>query len=114
MSVRALHRAWTAVAIAIAVMCAVPFAQLRLVDVERTCCCPDPEICRCPHDDGGDATAPSTIRACHVVQRAFVGRFPTFDATRAAGATPPPRSRSLTRRSRSRAPPVPDRPRGPS
>jgi len=42
---------------------AMPVAQLQLVHVERSCCCPDPNKCHCPHDR--DSSPQSSLKACH-------------------------------------------------
>src|SRR5262249_36844607 len=49
--------------LALVVALAVPVAQLRMMSVERACCCPDPHHCRCPSHDAD--TPQSSIRACH-------------------------------------------------
>jgi hypothetical protein len=50
--------------VAIAMMLAVPFATLEVPDVVAECCCPSPEVCRCP-DHRGDATTHTSMRTCH-------------------------------------------------
>jgi hypothetical protein len=34
--------------LALCVALAVPTGQLRLIAIEHSCCCPDPEPCHCP------------------------------------------------------------------
>lgn len=55
----------TAATYLVAVMIAlgVPFAQLQTATVDNTCCCPDPDTCKCPdHQPGTDTPS---MRACH-------------------------------------------------
>jgi hypothetical protein len=61
------------VLIAILLALGVPFAQLHTVNDHVTCCCPSPDVCKCPDhepDDGGQPMmkvchkqAPKTVRA---------------------------------------------------
>lgn len=51
------------VLLAILLALGVPFAQLHTTDDRVTCCCPDPDTCKCPdHQPDSDH---STMRACH-------------------------------------------------
>jgi hypothetical protein len=42
----------------------VPFAQLHTVDDRIECCCPSPEVCKCPDHDASK-TDETTMRSCH-------------------------------------------------
>jgi hypothetical protein len=52
--------------LALVVALAVPIAQLRMLSIEKACCCPDPDSCHCP-SHGAD-TPQSSIRACHTTE----------------------------------------------
>lgn len=45
-------------------MLAVPFATLEVPDIVAECCCPSPEVCRCP-DHEGEHDDQSSMRSCH-------------------------------------------------
>lgn len=64
--------------VAIVVAFAVPVAQLRVISVVKTCCCPDPDRCHCP-DHKSDPSSQPSMRPCHNAERAFVApELPTF------------------------------------
>jgi hypothetical protein len=50
--------------VAIAMLFAVPFATLETPDIVAECCCPSPEICKCP-DHRADRFDHSSMRSCH-------------------------------------------------
>jgi len=45
-------------------MLAVPFATLDVPDIVAECCCPSPEVCKCP-DHKGESVDHSSMRSCH-------------------------------------------------
>ena len=114
-----LGRAASALAtlvVAVAVMLALPVAQLRLVSVEKSCCCPDPDRCHCPTHDDGKSTQPS-MRACHSTQHVSVTpQLPAFQAPAliATGAARVAAVVSTELLATPHAPPVPHRPSAPS
>ena len=61
-TLRAFVIATTSIAVAIMLSVIVPVAELRIADDQPTCCCPNPEMCKCKHQ--GDPSAPS-MRVCH-------------------------------------------------
>ncbi len=61
-TLRAFVIATTSIAVAIMLSVIVPVAELRIADDQPTCCCPNPEMCKCKHQ--GDPFAPS-MRVCH-------------------------------------------------
>lgn len=67
--------------VACAIALALPAGQLRFVMVDRACCCPDVDHCKCPHDQ--DSSPDAKIKACHATQEVFVA------GGLAAFATPP-------------------------
>ena len=76
--------------VALAVMLAVPVAQLRFIFIARTCCCPEAKRCLCPDHDH-DASAQPTMRACHkppqvIATPPMPGFLPASGATLAAPA----------------------------
>ncbi len=102
--------------IAILLALGVPFAQLHTVNDRVTCCCPDPEHCKCPDhkpDESGQPTmntchkqAPKTVRAqlAHFIAPAPIAVIaPAPLVERVAHRLPPPH-----------APPAPRRPDAPS
>ena len=52
------------VLLAILVALGVPFAQLHTVNDRVTCCCPDPDHCKCP-DHKPDDSGQSQMGTCH-------------------------------------------------
>ena len=61
-TLRAFVIACTSIAVAIMLSVIVPVAELRIAEDQPTCCCPNPETCKCKHQ--GDPSAPS-MRVCH-------------------------------------------------
>jgi hypothetical protein len=61
----------TRLLVALVVLLAVPVAQLRMVDIEASCCCPDPDRCHCP--DHEPSNGPASFRACHSSATVLVG-----------------------------------------
>lgn len=64
-TLRAFVIAATSIAVAIMLSVIVPVAELRIADDQPTCCCPNPEMCKCKHQ--GDPSAPC-MRVCHGTQ----------------------------------------------
>jgi hypothetical protein len=56
------------VLVALAVLLAVPVAQLRFIHIEGPCCCPQVKRCNCPDHDPGTSRQ-SSIRPCHRTPR---------------------------------------------
>jgi hypothetical protein len=86
--------AWiSTVMVAIVVALAVPVSQLRTVSIIKTCCCPDPADCHCPHDrpdHNADPSSQPSIRACHNTERMIVApELPVFRAPVVAVAAVP-------------------------
>lgn len=52
------------VLVAILLALGVPFAQLHTVNDRVSCCCPDPEHCKCP-DHKPDKSGQSQMGTCH-------------------------------------------------
>jgi hypothetical protein len=52
------------VLVAILLALGVPFAQLQTVNDRITCCCPDPDQCKCP-DHKADKSAQTQMGTCH-------------------------------------------------
>jgi hypothetical protein len=52
------------VLIAILLALGVPFAQLHTVSTRISCCCPDPDHCKCPDHKPSKSGHP-TLNACH-------------------------------------------------
>ena len=75
---RALLTAATTIVVALVVALAVPVAQLRMITVQTSCCCPDQSKCHCPHEKTEHGKVPS-IRACHRSQNEIVSAdLPAF------------------------------------
>jgi len=55
--------ALSTVAVAFALILALPVSQLRLLTLVEQCCCPDPDHCQCP-DHPSDSSQP-TLSQCH-------------------------------------------------
>lgn len=111
-----VYVALTTAVLALVMAIAVPVAQLRTVEIDRTCCCPDPDECHCPGHDEHDDGAPA-MESCHVTVVAIVAAgLPSFEPT----VQPAVRAPDIAARvvhvtpASPHAPPVPDRPRGPS
>ena len=86
------------------------------VEIDRSCCCPDPDECHCPGHDEHDDGAPA-MESCHVTVVAIAAAgLPSFEPT----VQPAVRAPDIAARvvhvtpASPHAPPVPDRPRGPS
>lgn len=62
-SLRRIATAASTMVVAIALALIVPTAQLHTVSDQATCCCPDPQKCKCHDHDG--ASGHSSMRACH-------------------------------------------------
>ena len=60
---RRIVTAATTIAIAILLALTVPVTQLRLASDQPTCCCPDPDLCKCADHQPEPGTP--TLRACH-------------------------------------------------
>lgn len=76
--------------VALLVMLAVPISQLRTVDIETSCCCPDPDRCHCA--DHEPSSGPTSIRACHSSSIVIVGaQLGSFTAPVIATVIPPAR-----------------------
>ena len=93
---------------------ALPMGQLRWVAVERTCCCPDPDRCMCPHDED---PSPASMSPCHAIVEAFVSpQLASFDTPTAFAAGEPVRAiaRVIHVTAEPHAPPAPRRPDAPS
>lgn len=57
---------------------AVPFATLEVPDIVAECCCPSPEVCRCP-DHKGERADQSSMRSCHrTSHRLTVSKLASF------------------------------------
>ena len=85
---RLLIRAATTMVVAMLVGLAVPISQLRMVDVVKECCCPDPDNCHCPKQKSDPAEQPS-MKACHTTQHAVLSpEAPGFVAPQLAAASP--------------------------
>ena len=102
--------------VALAVMLAVPVAQLRFIYIENSCCCPLAKRCHCPDHDPGTSGQPS-MRPCHreprvIATPAMPGFVPAPDAELAApvGAA----ATATFEIERPHAPPPPRRPDAPS
>ena len=104
------------VLLAILLALGVPFAQLQTVATRVTCCCPDPDHCKCP-DHKPDKSGQSSLRACHKTSDHAVGaNAPAF--------VPPPAIEIVAPQivavqiahvlPRPHAPPAPRRPDAPS
>lgn len=59
------------VLLAILLALGVPFAQLPTVNDRITCCCPSPEVCKCP-DHKSDQVQQATMGVCHKSGSAMV------------------------------------------
>lgn len=76
--------------VAFAMMLAVPVATLEMPDLVAKCCCPSPEVCRCP-DHKGDATPHTSMRTCHrTVQHLAVQKLASFTAPPVIALQVPP------------------------
>lgn len=62
----------------IVIVLAVPVAQLRWFEIDRACCCPDPEKCHCPDHDPSESTDPA-MRSCHTQQTFANAPLPAFE-----------------------------------
>jgi hypothetical protein len=86
-------RAWTAlstVVVALVLALTIPVSQLRTVNVQQSCCCPDPAKCHCPDHDDKKPTQPQ-LRACHQTTHITVApTLPAFAAPAIAVAPAPP------------------------
>lgn len=51
-------------AVAVALVAALPVSQLHLISLIVECCCPDPDHCQCPEHKPGDGAQPS-LEPCH-------------------------------------------------
>ncbi|MBA3392823.1 MAG: hypothetical protein H0T89_09270 [Deltaproteobacteria bacterium] len=70
---------------------ALPVAQLQLASIENSCCCPDPDRCRCPDHDESDGRQPA-MQACHNTQQAMVTpAFAAFEPPAPVHVTAAPR-----------------------
>jgi len=88
---RRATNAWSSVIVAIAVMLAVPVAQLRFVYVQNACCCPHEQRCHCPDHDPGKS-GQGSIRPCHQAPQEIVApALPGFVAELGADLTAPDR-----------------------
>lgn len=58
-----MRSALSTLVVAIAMIFALPFSQLRWVSFVEQCCCPEPEHCGCP-DHAPDSSQPS-MSQCH-------------------------------------------------
>ena len=113
---RAAH-AWSTAVVALAVMLAVPVAQLRFVYVENACCCPHTKRCHCPDHQDPARPARAGIRACHQAQQVIVTPpMPGFDPARGADLAAPDRILAVATFAiaQPHAPPSPRRPDAPS
>lgn len=64
--------------VALVMALAVPVAQLKMITVQTSCCCPDQTKCHCPHEKGDHGKVPS-MRACHRSQNEIVSAdLPAF------------------------------------
>ena len=52
------------VLVAILLALGVPFAQLQVLGDRVTCCCPDPDHCKCP-DHKAEKSAQTQMGTCH-------------------------------------------------
>jgi len=115
MSRRAAN-AWSTMVVALAVMLAVPVAQLRLIYVEDTCCCPHTKRCHCPDHDPGTSHQ-SSIRACHQAPKVSITPpMPGFEPAPGADLAAPERVIAISTFviAEPHAPPPPRRPDAPS
>jgi len=104
---------WVALVVAIA----VPVSQLRMISFESSCCCPDPDRCRCPDHDPTDDPAAPAIRACHNTQQAITtSPLPAFEPPVVAVVAIDERTIEPASfpSSAPHAPPTPQRPDAPS
>jgi hypothetical protein len=76
--------ALTTFVVALLLALSVPVSQLRTVQIEQTCCCPNPAKCRCPDHRGDKPTQPE-LRACHQTTHTHIA--PTLPAFAAPSAT---------------------------
>jgi hypothetical protein len=112
----ACANAWTGVLVALAVMLAVPVAQLRFIRIEGTCCCPHVKRCQCPDHDPGTARQRS-IRPCHNAPRmSATPAMPGFEPAFGAALSVPERAVAIAsfELPAPHAPPAPRRPDAPS
>ena len=107
---------WTSVLVALAVLLALPVAQLRFVYIESTCCCPQVKRCQCPDHDPG-TSGQGSIRPCHNTPKVLATPpMPGFEPAPGAALPAPERAVTLAsfRLAAPHAPPAPRRPDAPS
>src|SRR5690242_6323231 len=77
--------------VAIFLLLAVPFAQLRLPVEKPACCCPDPELCKCPDHNKAKAPDEARMKACHKspTSAVVVEPLPVFQGPPAVAFAPP-------------------------
>jgi hypothetical protein len=100
--------------IALAMALAVPTSQLRWISIEHSCCCPDPDLCQCPHDP---PTQQPTLRVCHSTDHVIASPVaPVFVAPVVALADAPATCAPVAAAplAAPHAPPAPRRPDAPS
>jgi hypothetical protein len=91
MGLRQLARAASTLVVAMVVALAIPVTQLRLVDIVKHCCCPDPDNCHCPPQKPDDSGQPA-MRVCHDTSHAVISpEAPGFVAPLVAVVAPPAR-----------------------
>jgi hypothetical protein len=100
--------------VAVAIALALPVGQLRWASIERWCCCPDPDSCRCPHDE---PPTDSQLGPCHATSDSLVA--PALAAFTPPAAIEPIEPARVIERARHaiatpHAPPAPQRPDAPS
>ena len=108
-------RALYTIMVAVIVMLALPVSQLRLFTVQHECCCPDPDNCHCPTDK--DAPTDTSMKACHSSTEIIASAAaPMFVAQPFAEVVRPttPVATAEIQLPEPHAPPMLDRPRGPS
>ena len=83
------------VLVAILLALGVPFAQLQVSGDRVTCCCPDPDHCKCP-DHKADPSAQTQMGTCHKSEvksvRAQLAAFVAPAAIAISGPAPRPMS----------------------
>jgi hypothetical protein len=108
-------RAVYTIMVAVIVMLAVPVSQLRIVTVNHECCCPDPDKCHCPTDK--DAPSDTSMKACHssteLIASAAAPMFVPQDYVDVPRPVTPIATAEI-QLPKPHAPPMLDRPRGPS
>lgn len=113
---RRAGNAWSSVIVALAVMLAVPVAQLRFIHIENSCCCPQAKRCHCPDHDPGTSGQPS-LRPCHQEPRVIATpAMPGFEPAPGAELAAPERTVAIAtfEIARAHAPPPPRRIDAPS